>query len=146
MASLVGKQRLMVTKPSAFIATSWQLREPRSRPTKRVLMGCLLKMELRQAHDTYGAVGGRPRSTRRSHQRADERPTFHRTNKLAERDLRMVKLQQKVSGCFRTPEGARRFCRIRSYILDRTQARARVLPALEGACRGKPLSVRKRCG
>jgi transposase len=37
-------------------------------------------------------------------------------NNQAERDLRMLKLQQKTSGCFRTTEGARRFCRTRGVI------------------------------
>lgn len=60
------------------------------------------------------------------------------TNNGGERDIRMIKSRQKVSGCFRTLEGARVFARIRSYTSTCRKQNQNILEALLDAYRGKP--------
>ncbi len=60
-------------------------------------------------------------------------------NNLAEQDIRMMKIQQKIAGCFRTPEGATIFCRLRSYLSTMRKQGVHLLTALHHVFLGSPL-------
>ncbi len=59
------------------------------------------------------------------------------TNNRAERDLRMSKVKQKVSGCFRTLLYAKAYCRISSYLQTAANKEINPLIAIQMALAGK---------
>ena len=62
-------------------------------------------------------------------------------NNGSERDLRMLKLQQKISGCFRSTASATVFCRVRSFLSSvRKQGRS-LLTAVESVFNGQPIRL-----
>jgi transposase len=60
------------------------------------------------------------------------------TNNQAERDVRMAKLQQKISGCFRTFAAAKAFCAVRSYLQTAQKHGLQAMEVLVQLFKGNP--------
>ena len=60
-------------------------------------------------------------------------------NNQGERDIRMTKVRQKVSGTFRSQQGAQSFCRIRGYLSTVRKNQGNVMQALASVFRAQPL-------
>jgi transposase len=63
------------------------------------------------------------------------------SNNQAERDLRMIKVQQKISGTFRSAEGATAFCVIRSYLSTMRKQGRSMLAAMTAVFEGSPFPI-----
>jgi transposase len=98
----------------------------------------------------YAGTGPRSKARALAERLRDKRAEYTRymtdftvpfDNNQAERDLRMVKVQQKVSGCWRTLTGARRFARIRSYISTTRKHGHNPLTALRDLFDARPFTL-----
>jgi transposase len=66
-------------------------------------------------------------------------------NNQAERDLRMLKVKQKISGYFRTQKGAVEFCQLRSYISTMKKQGHSVMDSIKSVFAGKTMMPALRC-
>jgi hypothetical protein len=66
------------------------------------------------------------------------RSPFPFDNNAAEREVRMFKFRQKISGAMRTLTGAEHFCHLRSYLATATKCGNNLLDALVQLTSGRP--------
>jgi transposase len=143
------KEAVSAARLSQSALTPEQLRAFQRRYKRLIAQGLranpLPQKSLEQAHQRGRAKRSPPRNLLerlQEHQQAvlaymyDFEVPFD--NNQAERDLRMAKLKQKVSGCFRSAQGAQVFCQLRAYLSTARKNRQPILGVLRSAFAGEP--------
>jgi hypothetical protein len=86
----------------------------------------------------HNALAVRMRDRQADYLRLTIDPLVPFDNNAAEREIRMIKLRQKVSGCLRTLAGAEQFCAIRSYLATARKHGVHFFHALVELAEGRP--------
>lgn len=86
----------------------------------------------------HNALARRLLAKHDDHLRFTTDPRVPFDNNAAEREIRMIKIRQKVSGCLRTLSGAEQFCTIRSYLATTAKHRIGLLDALTRLANQRP--------
>jgi transposase len=86
----------------------------------------------------HHALARRLRDREADYLRFTTDPAVPPDNNGSERDIRMIKLRQKVSGCLRTLTGAQHFCALRSYLATAAKHGIQFIEALVLLAEGRP--------
>jgi hypothetical protein len=86
----------------------------------------------------HHALAARLAARQDDYLRFTQDPRIPFDNNAAEREIRMIKLRQKVSGCLRTMTGAEQFCAIRSYLATTIKNGKHTLESLTNLFQGHP--------
>jgi len=121
------QKRPWITKYKKIIAEGWEInplsQEEGNRRTKKTKQqNLLLRLGIHQSQVLAFL----------------HNPSVPFTNNLAEQDIRMIKVRLKISGAFRTIEGAKHFARIRSYISTVRKHGLNILDSITQALKGQP--------
>jgi transposase len=149
VASEGGKKRLAVRQETEFlsrydriVSEAGKLYQPLKRKKYR--------SKTRRPRESPIVAAARKLVNRLSAKR-DEMLLFMRDfrvpfdNNQAERDLRMLKVKQKISGCFRTEQGAGEFCRVRSYVSTMKKQGHGIMEAIKSVYAGATILPALRC-
>ena len=116
------------------ILTKGKRELPRAPPRSKGQRGRIAKSDAENLHEAFVRY-------ETEILRFAQHPEISFTNNRSERDIRMAKVKQKISGCFRTARYAAAYCRISSYLKSTAYQGYNPLTAIQIALKGKAAQI-----